>query len=146
MKNSISVGSYDVVVNSDFSDELQQELDQVLVLLGLTDFMVDINEEHYVSVSETDFSEYVKTKMITVKAKGENKGWGIDFLQTTKGDDCYVNMGLVAKLPFQEVQKIKSDLLSKYGNGVVVSRIGGLKIVNNNEAMIELLKKIKVKV
>ena len=133
----VAVGDFSISVDEEVADMLQEELDQVLVLMGLTDMRLDILEEQNTDVN------YSLRNVIEVKAKGENKGWWITFSELL--DTHEVRMSVIAKMTYSELSAIKIELREKYVCSIL-DRLGGLTVLNNVNAMIELLQKIKYKI
>jgi hypothetical protein len=119
----VTFGNRSVLISEQNADRFQEELDQVLVLMGLSEMPV---------VTDGKWS---------IQAQGEKKGWGIDFYHK----DNKLIMGVVMKLPIVEVYEIKNDLKEKYPNSIL-NKLGGFNVFDSEEAMIELLQKIKYKI
>jgi hypothetical protein len=116
-------GNRKISISEKNVSKFQEELDQVLVLMGLSDMSVSTEGSW------------------TIQGKGEKKGWGIDFRYKEKE----LLMSVVMKLPRNEVYDMKWELEKKYPL-CVLSKLGGFSILGSEEAMIELLQKIKYKI
>lgn len=127
----LSVVDYDFPISEENVNELQGELDQVLVLMGLSEMNV-------VAEVVEDLNMY----KIVVKATGDKKGWLISFLNSSKGK----SLELICKLEYHEKQLLKVGLQNIYGDKHIKNMLGGLRVVDSEIAMIDLFKKIKAKV
>ncbi len=133
----VKIGQFSFSVSEQNADEFQQEIEQIMMIMKLSE----------IDVKTVKGRVYVDSKgqkhmdSFSIVGKNNSAGWNITFTD----DGVSSSIDLIAKMNFDEVADLRSELENQHGD-CVQKRMGGVLVKNNERAMIDLLSKIKYRV